>query len=69
MLLSVLCGGLERAVTFVHLSGENEVACMHAIQPDSKIKTCLFFWDFFLFVCVITIIGLFWVFFLVFLNA
>lgn len=47
MLLSVLCGGLERAVTSVHLSGENEVACMHAIQPDSKIKTCLFFWDFF----------------------
>lgn len=42
MLLSVLCGGSEGAVTFVRSRGENEVACVHAIQPDSNINLPVF---------------------------
>lgn len=42
MLLSVFCGGLEGAVTFVHLGGKNEFACVHAFQPDSNINLPVF---------------------------
>lgn len=45
MLLSVLCRGLEGAVVFVHLRGENVVACVHAFQPDSNINLPVFLFD------------------------